>query len=303
MSSYKKIFCSFASSNLWRSLERIKKQAEDMHVYDQIYVYDEHDLDIEFKKHFKDKLIPSRGFGYWVWKPQVILQALEKMNDGDILQYADAGCHLNKRGVKRLNEYFEMANTSGTGILAFQSKKPDDERLLKALDIPEKQWTKGDVFDYFGVRSSKEIYESEQISAGILFVKKTEESVSIIREFLQVFYDDFSLADDSPSKAPNFNGFIENRHDQSIFSIITKKYNILTVSCYEFWQLDFNFYKLKYYPIWAIRDKDNGGDNLLKKIQKKLKKISLVRFVYYTLKRWKHYFFPYEIERITKTKR
>jgi len=291
MNNYKKIFCSFADSKMWRSLERIKKQAEDMHVYDQIYVYNENDLDVAFQNAFKDKLVPSRGFGYWVWKPQVILQTLEKMNDGDILQYTDAGCHLNKRGVKRLNEYFEIANVSETGILAFQSKKADDEKLLKTFDLPETHWTKGDLFDYFDVRDNKEVYDTEQIGATILFIKKTPEGISIIHEFLQVFYDDFSLADDSPSKSSNFDGFTENRHDQSIFSIIAKKYRIPTLSCFEYWQLDFNFHKLKYYPIWAIRDKDLGNRSVFKKAKIFLKNILLVRFVYYTLKRCKHYFF------------
>jgi hypothetical protein len=37
-----------------------------------------------------------------------------------------------------------------------------------------------------------------------------------------VFYDDFSLVDDSLSKSPNFMEFKENRHDQSVWSIIGK---------------------------------------------------------------------------------
>ena len=35
-----------------------------------------------------------------------------------------------------------------------------------------------------------------------------------------------SLIDDSPSKAPNYPGFREHRHDQSIFSLLSKKYDI-----------------------------------------------------------------------------
>lgn len=271
---YKKIFCSFADSAMWRSLNRIKQQAESMHIYDMICIYNEHILEEEFKSYYKEKLVPSRGFGYWVWKPQVLLQTLEKMDNGDILHYSDAGCHLNKHGIKRLKEYFEIANSSPTGILAFQSKEPIDKNLTKAVDLPEKHWTKGDILDYFKVRNNKNICESEQIGAGILFIKKTPESISILRKFLQTYYDDFSLADDTPSRSPNFEGFIENRHDQSIFSIIAKLNGVTTISSFEYWQPEYNFKQLKYYPIWAIRDKDYGN-NITKKIKRWFKTIFL----------------------------
>jgi len=270
MSAYKKYFCAFASSNMQRSLERIKRQAVKMRVYDQICVYNENDLSADFKEHFKEKLVPSRGFGYWVWKPQIILQTLEKMNDGDILQYTDAGCHLNKRGTKRLNEYFEMANISETGILAITTKASDDLKLYSTLSLPEKYWTKGDLFDYFNVRHDKSIYDSEQIGAPVLFVKKTVRSMVIIREFLQVFYDNFSLADDTVSQSPNFEGFIENRHDQSILSIIFKKNNVPTVSAFELFQPHFLFYKLRNYPIWLLRDRNPTG-NLSERLKNRLK--------------------------------
>jgi hypothetical protein len=224
-----------------------------MHIYDKIIAYNEYDLDKDFCNYFKDKLKPSRGFGYWVWKPQIILQTLDKMKEGDILQYTDAGCHLNKKGIKRLHEYFELTDLSETGILAFQSKAPDDKNLEKALELLEMQWTKGDIFDYFGARDDAKIYNTEQIGASILFVKKTNDSLQIIRKWLQTYYDDFSLVDDTLSKSPNFPEFIENRHDQSILSIILKINNIPTISCFEYWQPD--FIKLKDYPILALRDK------------------------------------------------
>jgi hypothetical protein len=268
--SYKKYFCTFADSAMYRTLNRIKKQANHMHIYDQIIAYNEYDLDIDFCNDFKDKLKLSRGFGYWVWKPQIILQTLEKMEEGDILQYTDSGCHLNRKGIKRLHEYFELANLSKTGILAFQSKASDDKNLEKALELLEKHWTKGDIFDYFGVRDDAEIYNTEQIGGTVLFVKKTNDSLQIIQKWLQTYYDNFSLIDDSPSKSPNFPGFIENRHDQSILSIIVKMNNIPTISSFEYWQPD--FLKLKKYPILALRDKNYGQNPFIKRLMRFIKR-------------------------------
>lgn len=256
--SYKKIFCSFADSLMFRSLDRIKRQAISMNVYDEIYIYNETNLDEEFKKKFENYLIPSRGYGYWVWKPQIIKQIMKNMDFGDILQYTDAGCHLNKKGVARLNEYFELTNLSPCGILGFESKEPIDKRLNKDLSLLEKHWTKGDLFDYFEVRDNEAIYNSEQIGSGIIFIKKTEQSLNLINDWAKVYSDNFSLADDTPSKSDNFEGFIEHRHDQSIFSILGRIYNITTLSSFEYYQKDFS--KLRNYPILALRDKDKDGN-------------------------------------------
>lgn len=39
---------------------------------------------------------------------------------------------------------------------------------------------------------------------------------------------DYHNIDDSPSILKNIDGFIEHRHDQSIFSLLTKKYNLFS---------------------------------------------------------------------------
>lgn len=231
---FKAHFVTFADSRLKISLDRIQKQAQDMNYYDNITIYNETGLDNNFIDHFKDKMIfGSRGFGYWCWKPQIILQELYKMNDNDILQYSDAGCHINKNGYEKLIEYFNIANDSG--ILAFQSRSksatPND---IKGHFLPEYQWTKGDILDYFNVRNNIDILKTGQIGSGIIFIKKCEKSIKIIQEWLKSYYYDYSLADDSLSKAQNIDGFIENRHDQSILSILCKINNIPTLSVCEY---------------------------------------------------------------------
>lgn len=261
----KKYFCTFADSRMWRSLRRIKAQALAMRAYDDIRIYDESCLDLEFKKMFSKRLVRgSRGFGYWVWKPQIILQLFNEMKDGDLLHYSDVGSWLNQRGRKRLLEYFEMVSNAANGVLAFQVKNTFRDPLLDKFSLPEYKWTKGDLFDYFGVRDNKEISHSEQIGAGNIFFKKCKKSVEFLHEWLGVFEHDFSLADDTPSRSPNFKGFIEHRHDQSIFGILCKIHNVPTLSAFEYWYPSKNdiskpdWEKLADYPVWAKRDKDLG---------------------------------------------
>ncbi len=258
-----------------------------MEIYDRISILTEIDLDDNFKKQFKPYLtIGSRGYGYWCWKPQIILQTLEDMDDGDILQYTDAGCHLNRQGKHRLEEYFEMAANSSSGILAFQTKKPDlplvyDGRNL--LDLRDYKWTKGDLLDYFDVRHRKDIINTPTIGAGIIFIKKCHASLTIIKRWLKTIEDNFAYIDDTPSVAPNIDGFIEHRHDQSIFSLLCKIHSIETLSAYEYWypskkkHYKPDWEQLREFPIHAVRDMDYGliqnSKHLFFKIICKIKRI------------------------------
>lgn len=289
-----KVFLSFADSRMHRSSTRISRQAKELNLYDQIITTDENSLNAEFTNKFIEKLIPgSRGFGHWCWKPQIILQTLRNMEDGDILQYTDVGCHLNPQGKARLLEYFEMADKSESGILAFQAKPPEfpfihDGRPL--LDLSDFKWIKGDLLDYFSVRNYSAITNSPSIGAGIVFIKKCPASIKIIQQWLDVFSTNFSLLDDSPSKSENLPGFIEHRHDQAIFSLLCKLNNIKTISAYEYWYPKKNSSKpdwraLNRFPIHAKRDKDLGPkEKTTQTIKKVISKIN--QYISLARKKW-----------------
>ena len=87
----------------------------------------------------------------------------------------------------------------------------------------------------------------------------------------QLLSHDFSLLDDTPSKSPNFKGFKEHRHDQAIFTLLCLKYNVPTLSSYEYWYPKASSYRLKPdwnslkdFPIHAKRDIDLGILHLIK---------------------------------------
>jgi hypothetical protein len=259
----KKVFLTFADQRMSRALQRIQKQAIAMGTYDLIVIANENSLDLNFREKFSEYLIPKvRGFGYWSWKAQIILQTLNQMNDGDLLQYTDAGCHLNAKGRKKLDEYFFLAQNSKSGILAFQSTPPNfHNEKVKLLDLREAKWCKGDLCDALGVRSNTNIMDTQTIGAGIIFIRKCDVSLKLVTAWLDVYIENFNLIDDSKSKSENPPGFIEHRHDQSIFSILSKLNRVETVSAYEYWypkekkptRPDWGI--LREYPIHAKRDR------------------------------------------------
>lgn len=274
---YKKVLVTFSDSRLFRSRTRFVKETTNLNFYDQIIALEENDLAPDFIEKFGNQLNSGvRGFGYWVWKPQVLLQVLETLDVGDVLQYADVGFSVNPLGLNRLNDYFERARNAKTGIVGFQGRRPelpmvDDGRELPTW--PDREWTKGDLFDYFGVRDIPAITDTPTVQAGLLFVRKSPIAEKILRRWLDVYSHDFHLADDSPSISPNLDGFREHRHDQSIFSIVAKLNKIDTYSSNEFWfpqklSSKGDWEALSFSPFHATRSLDFGfWGNLNYKLQ------------------------------------
>ena len=280
----RKFFLSFADSRMSRALARVRQQAEEMGCYDHIVVADQSYLDISFREKYKDKLTPAvRGYGYWCWKPQVILQLLAQVNEGDIIQYTDAGCHLNKAGQARLMDYFQFADQAESGILAFAAIPPEFHDPSVVLpDLTEWRWCKADLFKYFGVSDNAEITQTPTIGAGIIFIKKNKQSQKILEQWRAVVDRDFSLIDDSPSKEKNQPQFVEHRHDQSIFSILCKVHGVALVSAYEYGYPSKhsntpNWTVLKNFPIHAKRDKALSLPmriiDIAKKVERRLKRL------------------------------
>lgn len=244
--------CAFANIELMPSIIRFYNQAKESNFFDNIFIYNEYNLpkDEKFEALLSHKLVPSRGFGYWCWKPFIILKTLENLKDGDILVYADIGCHINKEGEKRFYEYLDIVI--------------EHKALCYKSHWVEAHYTKADLFNYFDKLKDKNITDTPMRPATICIFEKNDINLEFVNKWLQVFYDDFSLVDDTPSKLPNLDGFIENRHDQSVFSILSKIYNASTVYAGEFEVNSKNF------PFNALRDKKKIIDN---DIQKSINKI------------------------------
>jgi hypothetical protein len=237
------ILSSFANKHFKKGFPRLLAQACEFNVFDEIQFYSEKDLNKSFRKSFSKLLRPySRGFGYWCWKPQIIYQILSKMNDGDILLYMDLGSHLNIGGKKRLMDYLDCVDKSRIGILAFRSPVHLEKKL-----------TKMDVFRHFNVEENKYYTDTTQIEATHIFIRKCKTSVDFITEWLAVLYDNSDLFTDSNSKFAEFAEFEAHRHDQSVFSILAKKYCIETLSTDETYSE--NWDTMNSYPLLAKRDK------------------------------------------------
>lgn len=288
----KYIMCSFASPALWRSLQRISKQAEMMDVYNSIVLMSKNDLNSEFLKKYSTTMERTKGYGFWCWKPQVIKQVLDTCSEGDIVHYIDAGCWLNPIGKIRLFEYFQMCEASESGFLAFQAPM-NMPHGLEWFSLPEYRWTKRALLDHFSIGIDNAASLENQIEATTFFIRKDKATVAIIDEWINVYNENFSLIDDSTSVIGEFDGFVEHRYDQSIFSLLMKHEGCTRVSSLEIYhpvkltgqdsriRWSGSWDELKNFPILAKRDKDFGvliqiwniAQKILNKVKKRIMRI------------------------------
>ena len=109
----------------------------------------------------------KRSNGLWLWKPYIILNALERVSDGDYVFYCDSGAFF------------------------FSSVKPLIDSMRDAdiwvSDIPyiEEQWTKPEVFARLGITSA-EIKSSAQIQGSFVLARKSKMSCEFVREWLKM---------------------------------------------------------------------------------------------------------------------
>lgn len=196
--------------NYYDAVERINKEIEDTKTFNKIYLY--YDKDLMNDKPFWEKhgyFIENnkRGYGYWLWKPYLISKTLKKMNDNDILLYLDSGCEIINNS--KIQELINKCNTY--------------DMLYTLTGHSNNSYVKKDILNYFNVTD-----DTIQKQASFIFIKKTNLTCDFIDDWYKACCN-YHLIDDSESIEPNHITFIENRHDQAIFSILlnTDKYKTL----------------------------------------------------------------------------
>ncbi len=231
------ILLAFASTDLKKSINRISKQANESKFYDKIKIFSSNNLpsNLSDKVNFLLSKGKKRGYGYWIWKPYLVKKVFDEMEYGEVINYVDIGCHIIKNNSLRFKDYLNFVNEKDKWILPFQYHS-DLKCDFKSISLPNRKesvYTKGDLLKHFKVYDNDEVTQSPQFWAGCFFMKKHEKSINFINEWIEVFENRFDLIDDTPSKIQNYSEFLENRHDQSVYSLLCKKYKLKSFSAFE----------------------------------------------------------------------
>ncbi len=208
----KTVFLTFGNDKYREAMTRIEREAGESGFFDVINVCSEKDFDPGYWLRYGEWIESNpRGYGYWIWKSYFIKTYLDKLEEGDFLIYLDSGCEINKQGRKRFKEYLDLARDSTLGMVCFTTISR------------EGAYDKGDVLDALELRDNLEILDSAQIMGTIIVICKNARIVSLVNNWYEIIHENLHLIDDSLSVSSNPKGFVENRHDQSVLSLLVKK--------------------------------------------------------------------------------
>jgi len=213
------VFLSFSSTNGYtQSRQRIAQEAKDSKWFDEIIICTEHDLPFEVKNKYLPVWYWQQGFGYYAWKGMIVEKIMkERLQDDDILVYIDTGCQINYQfGAKRFHEYIDMCRKG--------------ENVSIELPYLEKWYTKRATLEKFDPAFA----ETNQTLSGIFFIRKTPNMMKMVEEWSQLS-DKTILIDNSLSANGEDPTFRAHRHDQSLLSLLRKKYGSVVVPQDETW--------------------------------------------------------------------
>lgn len=234
------------------ALQRCARQAAEINrcyndtVFQGVYCVDDSHLEgfSDFWLDHAELILKSpRGYGYWLWKPFLIRQLMNRLEEDAIIFYMDAGCELNHQGIKRMAEYHDYAVTYGGLVFTLKHQV-------------EVHYTKMDTYK----RVTGDVVYNEtdrQILATALLVKNTPLNRVFIDEWYTICCENrYHYLDDTVSHLKNHELFKEHRHDQSIFSLLVKKYNLFyRLQDETYWGPDRWDTVGQDYPLWAKRNR------------------------------------------------
>ena len=211
-SNIKTYFISFGNELFEKQLKKLSNEARETGWFDGVIVETPATIQNFINIHKDFIYNNTRGFGYWIWKPFIILKQLNKMRENDYLFYVDAGSKILPQRESRFKEYFTLLEQQpvwGSATVSYLEKAFQKMSLLKRLDL-----------------NNQSFLESYQIESGKLFVRKCQESVDFIQEWSDLCIENnYKFVTDDLDGEEQVTGFLEHRHDQSILSALIKKRN------------------------------------------------------------------------------
>jgi hypothetical protein len=205
----KKVYLNYADINFNKQKRFALRAAKLIGNFDKIIGLSPKDIDEEFYKKFQKILEKKRGGGYWLWKPYIINKTLSQLSYGDYLFYSDAGAFF----LKKVDILIKELDKHNQDIMGFE------------LPLIEEQWTKKELFINMDCNTEKYI-NSNQILASYMLIRKTSKSEQFFKEHLKYSCNELNITDKYSESVKQYDGYIEHRHDQSIFSLLYKKHNL-----------------------------------------------------------------------------
>lgn len=217
---YRLVTFADGSASWGRTASRLQRQASASKYFSSVEVYDLNRVGLESPDWYKrnEKFISEnpRGFGYWIWKPEIVRLQLEDLETNELgIVYLDAGFTINTHNLARARmKYYEYIVADGRPLF-FQLNSGNEGR----------RWIKNLVIKHFA-GAGLDLNKVRLIVGGAFVAPKGALSLSILAEWQKLMASaDYSLLVDRQGNSPENKDFIEHRHDQALLTgLLLSKY-------------------------------------------------------------------------------
>lgn len=215
----KKILTTFAGCSYALKMSQMRLTEQAKKYFNGCANFDENSpLIIQLFKDYPKVSQYRRGVGFWFWKPFIILKTLESVNEGDLVFYADSGTDI----IEDITPLFDLC-IKNKGILLFENRSGHPQGQI----WQNYMWTKKDAFVLMDCDSEKYHY-GPQVDAAYQVYQKTPETMKFVSEYLKYCTDPRIVTDEPSVLGTDFPQKIDNRHDQSVVSLMSIKYGVKT---------------------------------------------------------------------------
>lgn len=239
-------FITYGTKNFRIAKSHIVNLAKASGIFEKTIGFGKSDLSSNFKNKYSDILNMKRGAGYWIWKQEIISSVLNDIKQNDIVVYSDSGSSFNYYAKNRFYDYIDMLNDSDYGNFRIEC-----ESIHK-----EKDWTTKELLDYFNIDPKSDHFNTTQLEATHIIFKKNDHTINYLNEYKKLLNEDPYLITDSYNSKSQIDSFKENRHDQSIFSLLSKTLGGVAIKNETHFQK--NEKKQFEYPFLAVRKHGHG---------------------------------------------
>jgi hypothetical protein len=245
-----KILFNYADLMFYNSQKLNTETGLNIGGFDKVFEFRKQDINIDFYQNNKHILDQQRGSGYWLWKFHFANRLLndESIPEDSYIFYADSG----SKFIGSIDELISVFERDNLSVMTFR------QNHLSYI------WTKRDAFILTDTDSPEYTHTGARVG-GWFLLKKNDFSREFMNKCLEYGYD-YRIISDSPNElgVPNYEGFIENRHDETVITLVSKKYGLFPYRNPSQWGFigDVDFTNNEY------------GKNGLEKMEEKFGKIS-----------------------------
>jgi len=200
------VHVSYATPNFSQAAKLLRKSARRYGLDSHLYTPD-HPVLLDLGRKYPSIMTARRGAGYWLWKPFIIMDMLNRVPDGTPVLYTDAA----------------LTFIANPGPLIALSQQHPVSLFKMSGPMLQSVWTKRDCFVEMDA-DAEEFWSLPQLTASLQLYRAGPEARSFLSMLAAAMASEVRLTDMANVHGlPNLPGFVDHRHDQSVLTILARQ--------------------------------------------------------------------------------